>query len=172
MKRLLFVLLAFCFAFTGFARHLKGGFFTYKYLSQTATEISYKVTLTVYMECNASGGQVDAEIPITFFEKGTGRIQEVRNVKLLEQFLLSKNFDEKCISGDQTGCYYRIVIYDLATITLPLNSNGYTVSYQRCCRIEGINNVTNSQDIGNTYSVDIPGTSVALNAEKNSSALI
>ena len=63
------------------------------------------------------------------------------------------------------------MIYDLGKITLPLNANGYTVSYQRCCRIEGINNVTNSQNIGNTYSVDIPGRAIALNAEKNSSAL-
>jgi gliding motility-associated-like protein len=170
MNRLFLTVLLLSFAFTGFARHLKGGFFTYTYLGQTSTEIRYHVTLTVYMECNATGGQIDPSIPFTFFEKGTSRIEQNVDVPITTQFLLSKTADEKCISGDQTGCYYKIVIYDLATISLPLNSNGYTISYQRCCRINGINNVLNSQDIGNTYSIDIPGRSVAPNAETNSSA--
>jgi len=169
-RRLLITILLLFFAFTGFTRHLKGGFFTYTYLSQSATEIRYHVTLTVYMECNATGGQIDPTIPFTFFEKGTGRIERTIDVSMSTPFLLQKTSDEKCISGDQRGCYYKIVIYDLATITLPLNSNGYTVSYQRCCRIDGINNITNSQDLGNTYSIDIPGRAVAPNAETNSSA--
>src|SRR6186997_1818694 len=169
-RRLLITILLLFFAFTGFTRHLKGGFFTYTYLSQSATEIRYHVTLTVYMECNATGGQIDPTIPFTFFEKGTGRIERTIDVSMSTPFLLQKTSDEKCISGDQRGCYYKIVIYDLATITLPLNSNGYTVSYQRCCRIDGINNITNSQDLGNTYSIDIPGWAVAPNAETNSSA--
>ena len=168
-RRLIITILLLFFAFTGFTRHLKGGFFTYTYLSQTATEIRYHVTLTLYMECNATGGQIDPTIPFTFFEKGTNRLERTVDVSIKEQFLLSKTADEKCISGDQTGCYYKIVVYDLATITLPLNSNGYTVSYQRCCRISGINNITNSQDLGNTYSIDIPGKAVGLNVETNSS---
>ena len=67
MNRLSFTILLLCLAFTGFARHLKGGFFTYRYLDRTATTIRYNITLTLYMECNATGGQIDLEVPFTFF---------------------------------------------------------------------------------------------------------
>jgi gliding motility-associated-like protein len=170
MKRLLLFLILLSCSFAGFAKHLKGGFFTYKYLGQTATEIRYKVTLTVYMECGATGGQIDAEIPFTFYEKGKNIAERNVLVSISNQFTLDKTEDDECITGDQRGCYYKIVIYELASITLPLSSVGYTVSYQRCCRIDGINNLTNSGNIGNTYSVDIPGTMTAANAERNSSA--
>jgi gliding motility-associated-like protein len=169
MNRLVFTILLLCFAFTGFARHLKGGFFTYTYLGKDATSIQYHVTLTVYMECNASE-QITDEIPFTFFDARTGG--QVANIyaPMSQQYLLRKDADDKCISGDQRGCYYKIVIYDLKTVSLPLNNNGYIVSYQRCCRINNINNVENSGSIGNTYSITIPGNSVAPNAETNNSA--
>jgi hypothetical protein len=105
MNRLFLTVLLLSFAFTGFARHLKGGFFTYTYLGQTSTEIRYHVTLTVYMECNATGGQIDPSIPFTFFEKGTSRIEQNVDVPITTQFLLSKTADEKCNTGDPTVCY-------------------------------------------------------------------
>lgn len=170
MKRLLLFFALLFFAFTGFTRHLKGGFFTYTYLSKTATEIQYRVTLTVYMECSATGGQINNIIPFTFFDGLTGAMVANIDVSISNQYLLEKTADDKCISGDQRGCYYKIVIYDLPSVTLPINNNGYTVAYQRCCRINNINNVENSGSIGNTYSIKIPGNSVAPNAETNKSA--
>lgn len=170
MNRLLFTILLLCLAFTGFARHLKGGFFTYRYLDRTATTIRYNITLTLYMECNATGGQIDLEVPFTFFDAVTGAQVNNIDVPMSEQRFLRKGSDEKCISGDQTGCYYQIITYDLGSISLPINTNGYTVSYQRCCRINDINNVENSGSIGNTYTITIPGNSVAPDAMTNSSA--
>lgn len=170
MNRLVFIISFLCLAFTSFAAHIKGGFFTYKYLGQTATEISYQVTLTVYMEINATGGQIDNTIPFTFFDAKTGvQVNKVAVTKTSEEFL-EKISDEICITQDQRGRYYKVVKYDLANVTLPLNTNGYTISYQRCCRINGINNLQNSGSVGNTYSITIPGSSVAPNAQTNNSA--
>jgi gliding motility-associated-like protein len=170
MNRLLLTISLLFIASLGFARHLKGGFFTYTYLSKTATSITYNVTLTLYMECNASGGQLDGEVNFTFFDVGTGQMYVNERVTLTRQYLLEKGTDEQCITGDQRECYYKIVTYDLSSITLPINSKGYTVSYQRCCRIEGINNIEGSGEIGNTYSINIPGTATAPGAEMNNSA--
>ena len=40
-------------------------------------------------------------------------------------------------------------------------AGGYTIAYQRCCRISGIENISgNSSDDGATYSCDIPGTDI------------
>lgn len=169
-RRLLITILLLFFAFTGFARHLKGGFFTYTYLGQSATEIRYHVKLTVYMECNATGSQVDPSVFFTFFNAGTNSFVRTESVTISNQYFLTKTTDEKCINGDQRECYYKIVEYELASVSLPINSAGYTISYQRCCRIAGINNIENSESIGNTYSITIPGPTTAPNAEKNNSA--
>lgn len=170
MNRLIVTIIFLLFATVGFGRHLKGGFFTYKYISKTGSTITYSVTLTVYMECNATGMQVDETVNFTFFDAGTNT--QVRNVpvNLTRQYQLGKTSDEQCITGDQRVCYYKIVIYELGSVELPINDKGYTIAYQRCCRIDGINNLVGSGQIGNTYAITIPGTTVALGAEMNNSA--
>lgn len=82
---------------------------------------------------------------------------------------MNKNFDEPCITGNETGCYYTVVVYELNSIELPITTGGYTFSYQRCCRIAGIINVPGSGAIGNTFSIKIPGTATAPGAETNNS---
>ena len=55
-------------------------------------------------------------------------------------------------------------------ISLPPTADGYTVTYQRCCRINGISNLSNSGSFGATYTADIPGTSSLPDAPENNSA--
>ena len=51
-----------------FAAHIKGGFFTYQYLGAgSGTNLRYRVTLTVYMICNPSSGQLSNPINFSFF---------------------------------------------------------------------------------------------------------
>lgn len=173
MKRflLLFIL------FTGlsqlsFANHIKGGFFTYKYLGAGATagSLKYNVTLTVYMQCFPNDGQVTDPINFTIFDGSTNQFIRNVSVPLTKRYELGKSRDEECITGDQSGCYYTIIVYDLSSIDLPSNANGYTFSYERCCRIAGVENIQNSNSVGNTYSITIPGASVGQNAQQNSSA--
>jgi gliding motility-associated-like protein len=170
MNRLVLLFILLLTAFSSSARHLKGGFFTYRYISSTTSTITYEVTLNVYMECNATGQQIDPDVNFSFFATATGSFVRNENVKKTSEYLLSKGSDEKCISGNQAVCFYKIVTYQLGSVTLAINSGGYTVSYQRCCRIEDINNISGSGQVGNTYSISIPGTAVAANAEKNNSA--
>jgi gliding motility-associated-like protein len=174
MKKLFFFILLSCLYLFASAEHLKGGFFTYKYLGQGSdpTKLRYSITLTVYMNCNAefNPGQLSNPIPFTIYNAGTGQFIR-REVPISQRFRLSKSADEECIDGDQRNCYYYIVIYDLPDIELDANTAGYVISYQRCCRIIDIKNVTgNSSTYGNTYSIKIPGSNVGQNAQQNSSA--
>src|SRR5215472_7860152 len=156
------------------ASHIKGGFFTYQYLgpgSQNPSNLRFRITLTVYMICFPTDEQLDNPINFTFFDGTTYQYIQDVSVSITSQYRLGKVKDDECISGDQTGCYYYIVVYDLPFIELAPRQNGYTISYQRCCRITGMQNVTNSNQVGNTYSITIPGTSVGMNAEKNSSPI-
>ena len=165
MKRILLTIFLF-FCFLGaFSRHIKGGFFNYQYLGPGVSNPAsnrYKITLTVYMDCTAMGNQIDESVNFTVFN-GTNFIQ-IDNITVLQKdnYLLQKLYDDPCITGDQAICYYRIVTYVLPSYELPPVINGYTISYQRCCRIENMDNIVGSGSIGNTYTIQIPGTSSSL----------
>lgn len=153
-----------------FAAHIKGGFFTYQYLGAgSGTNLRYRVTLTVYMVCNPNSGQLSNPINFTFFNGASGQLVNNISVPITNQYTLSKLYDEPCITGNEVGCYYLIVVYDLPSVELPAIPEGYIVSYQRCCRIAGINNLTNSSAVGNTFTIRIPGSGTGQNAQINSS---
>ena len=175
MKKPLLTILLFISWTYAFSGHIKGGFFNYQYLGagiSDPSKLNYKVTLTSYMECNAGLGQVDPYINITIFNGATSNIYTSLRVFKTQDYLLQKNYMDPCISGDQTACYYKIVVYELNNLELPVSPEGYTISYQRCCRIKNMDNISNSSDIGITYTIQIPGTSSLVpDAIKNSSPI-
>lgn len=151
------------------AAHIKGGFFTYKYLGSSGGNLQYSVTLTVYMICGPSSGQVSDPINFSIFNAATGQFLQNASVGITSRFDLGKTFDEPCITGNQIACYYTVIVYELPLIELPATPSGYIFSYQRCCRIPGINNVSASGNVGNTFAITIPGTAIGQNAETNNS---
>ncbi len=171
-KSLLTILLSVIFCGV-FAAHIKGGFFTYKYLGPGSNNTNkYRITLTVYMVCNPSSGQLSTDINFTVFHAASNTQYANAPVKITRQYQLSKTEADPCIIGDQLGCYYTIVQYELDNYELPVSTDGYRISYQRCCRIASMDNVENSATVGNTYSIVIPGTSSPVpNADKNSSPI-
>ena len=171
MKRFLLTILIFISLLpVAEAAHIKGGFFTYQYLGPgSGTNLKYKITLTVYMICTANSQQVSSSINFSIFSASTNQFIRDESVSISNQYFLDKVFDEPCITGDQRKCYYLIVVYDLPSVELPSTPDGYTIAYQRCCRIAGINNVVGSGNVGNTFSINIPGTAAGVNTEMNSS---
>lgn len=152
------------------AAHIKGGFFSYEYLGPgQGTNLRYRITLTVYMICNPTTGQLSNPINFSIFNAGNNQFIQNVSVPITNQYNLGKAADEPCITGDQSGCYYTIVVYDLPVIELASSAAGYIIAYQRCCRIAGINNIQNSGAVGNTFSIQIPGTNILPGAETNSS---
>ncbi len=171
MKRILF-LVALCLALAApaFAAHIKGGFFTYKYLGPgSAGRLRYQVTLTVYMVWNATPAQANSSVTFTFYDAQTFRLVDKKTVSVTSDYILAKTTDDPCITGDQRENYYKIMIYDLSEIELPASPGGHIVSYQRCCRISGVVNIASSGTIGNTYSINIPGTNAPQNGFDNKS---
>ncbi|HET9056964.1 MAG TPA: PKD domain-containing protein [Chitinophagaceae bacterium] len=171
-KRILFLLLSGFVIAPTFARHLKGGFFNYQYLGpgSASNTAKYKIILTLYLDCDATGNQIDETVNFSFFDAGSNALLKNTNVVKTNDYFLAKLSDEECITGDQSGCYYRIITYELAETELTITNSGYIVSYQRCCRIDNIVNITNSGSVGNTYSIKIPGKVGGINAETNNSA--
>ena len=174
MKKILFSLILSITLLNVSASHIKGGFFTYKYLGVgiiDPTKSRFDITLTVYMDTAATGpGQINNPIDFGVYDGGTLSLIETVSVPISNDYYLSKLYDEPCISGNQQRKYYRIIEYKLTNKELSPNLNGYIFCYQRCCRIASIENITNGAFVGTSYMIKIPGTILGLNADKNSSS--
>lgn len=179
MKKIFFtIFIVFCF-FQNYAAHIKGGFFTYEYLGpgiNNPTFLRYKITLTIYSSPNPSigpgpGTQIWDPINYTIFRGKNTTPFDLVSVNIKQQYLLSKLFASPCITGTNlTGPYYHIITYELNNYELPPSPDGYTISYQKCCRLNNMDNLTGSGSVGNTWSIDIPGTNAPIpNADHNSS---
>ena len=173
MKRFLFVTLLSTFTSFAFANHTKGGWMYYEYLGvgNTANTLKYRITLKLYTICDLNSGQFNPTINFSIFNGNTN--QNISNIPVTyssETNIGNCTAQEchPCINPIPTICY-KIVTYE-TVVDLPITTAGYTVAYQRCCRIIGIQNIQSpSNSIGETWTVKIPGTAIT-GAETNSSA--
>ena len=162
MKKYFTSLLLFliCFSKTGFAKHLKGGWIQYQYIStdSVAKTNKYKITVRQYLSCESTGSQIDADIYLGIFDGWTNTSLKVLTVTKTGTDNLCMTTYDPCITPAPNPCdvCYRIDKYEV-TVDLPFNDAGYTLAVQRCCRIDGIINLVNSGDIGVTYFNKIPG---------------
>jgi gliding motility-associated-like protein len=177
MRKIIFTLGFFVIACTSFANHTKGGYMYYEYLGPGIANPAYnryKVTLKVYMSCQATGNQINDPINITYFNLDNSSIFANRSVALASIISISNCTLPSCypcFSSIPSVCY-KIVTYIDNNVELPTNAQGYTVSYSRCCRIIGIVNLQSpSNNLGATWKIDIPGQAIGNNADKNNSAV-
>ena len=158
------------------AAHIRGGEIYYRYIGQGAAPNSsrYTVTLKLYIDCFQNNpGQLNTEAPITIFLKATNvQFGPVIIAPMSdEKFIRYDPNSNPCISNPPTDVCYRLRYYQI-TIDLPDDPQGYVISYQRCCRIQNIQNIAgSSNDLGATYLCEIPGTNLLPGAQKNSSPL-
>ena len=156
------------------ARHIKGGWIYYQSMGGSPGQpgkLTYRLSLKLYRDCNPSSpGQNPDDINFTIFR--TADNVQVANVKALKtnEYTLSKGSFSNCINPKPVICY---IIFEYATtVDLDPIPGGYTVSFQRCCRIDGIVNVSPpSQSEGITYTTTIPGTTLDTGHPLNSSPL-
>lgn len=168
MKRFLIILTFLIVSKPLFAEHITGGQIFYTYTGQSDGLYNYHVTLYLYRDSLSAGAQLDPTAAMAVFDKSTGVMvwnasaprTLVRNLHLYAP--------GPCITNPPT-VVYQIGHYEF-DISLPASVSGYTIAYQRCCRINGISNLSSSGGQGATYTADIPGTSSLPNAPENNSA--
>jgi len=169
MKKL-FILLCICFiADIAEAAHLKGGWIQYEYLGDgtNAGTSRYKITVRQYMEFLSSGGQIDASVSLGIFNAQTNVFLQTLIIPLNTTDLPVKQYYDPCVNP-KPRVDYRIDTYT-TTVDLPNINGGYTLSVQRCCRIDGIINVFSvSNSTGIMYSTNISGIINGVDYTKNS----
>jgi gliding motility-associated-like protein len=143
-----------------FASHIVGGEMMYTYAGRSGNNYLYNIKLYVYFDCkNAFPGVIDSDvssITIHVFDN-SNRSNAIRS--LSKQNL--RGFDQKtiadlnynCITTKPNQCVER---YTYTTqLSLPANSEGYTITFERCCRNEIIDNIRFPGSTGATYWTEI-----------------
>lgn len=145
-------------AFWASGAHLVGGEISYTCNGNN----NYTIKLKIYRDCNSTGAPFDPNAYIAIFDGVTG--VEVTSVSPAPAsiILLPAILNNPCLQTPPNVCT-EMATY-LATIKLPPRANGYTLTYQRCCRNGTINNIPNPGVWGNTYTVKIPPNDVSCNS--------
>lgn len=173
-KIIVFSLLLFSFS-VSFASHISGGEMIYQYLGpgSSPNTKSYRITLKLFRDNTCTGC---ADMP------GTVRIGIFNNdnnshiglspfdIGLASEINVPATPAPICMTNPPT-LNYSMGSYVLE-IDLPNNANGYTASYQTCCRITPMENVQTvpppGQGEGSTYLCIIPGTNQLANGNNSS----
>lgn len=129
------------------AKHIIGGDMTYVCNGGGF----YTVTLKVYRDCNSGGAQYDDP---AFFGIYRGSTLIGQREAFTQNVGTIAPDDNPCVEVSSPPCV-QTATYTLSNLSLPPNNQTYTVSYQRCCRNETINNIVNPGDVGVTYTVEI-----------------
>lgn len=149
------------------AGHIAGGEMFYRYIGPGTTPDSkiFEVTLRLFRDCNPinnSNGQAPPPLPTAVT---LGVFVNETNLPFLSSVPVARTTEGSVTLQSPYECIQNPprVCYEVSTYTtrvdLPDNLQGYTISFQTCCRINGLSNVSGGS-IGSTYLCNIPGTSL------------
>jgi gliding motility-associated-like protein len=170
MKRIFLFITALLFGNLLFANHITGGEMYYTLVKQSGNDYTYHVVLKLYRDCfaPANAAQLDPDAAIAIFRNGSNNMVWNQNVNMTFKESLNLGSPSECILAPPKVCY-EVGHYEF-DVTLPGVAEGYTIAYQRCCRIADINNLQISNSVGATYTAQIPGTAILANGPANNSA--
>lgn len=147
------------------AAHIVGGEVVYSFVSKTATTTTYDVTVILFRDNLCTGcAALPASVDIGIYNKDNGLIVgNFINVSRNNEVPLQVTQSPPCLLNapnfNYSGGYY------ITRITVANNEAGYTVAYQTCCRVSGIQNAPDrgASGQGATYATDLPGLNVGAN---------
>ncbi len=151
------------------ARHIKGGEISYQYIGPGDNGSDrYILMLRLFLDCSATSSQLDASVSIAIYQISNNTQVQFSPFTLPltgDQFITLRS-PNPCIQNPSPVCY-RLRTYTLQ-VDLPKSNSGYTAIFQRCCRIDGINNLNPNTSIGSSYVTEIHGSD-AVQSGTNSS---
>lgn len=155
-KSLAFSVLFLLYGSALFATHIVGGEMQYECLGfNSATQTGeYRITLKVYRDCYNGVPWFDYPAHIGIYT-GDGQFVKKVDVPPLSNDTLPIQLDNPCLLAPNGLCV-NVARYE-AMATLPYNASGYYFVYQRCCRNEILNNITDPEQTGATYFVFASG---------------
>ncbi|MEO8766325.1 MAG: PKD domain-containing protein [Ginsengibacter sp.] len=160
MKRFLYLIISLGLSLPAFAIHIVGGEMIYEYLGPGANPgfKKYRITLKLFRDQFSGGAPMPVSVFIGVFDgvnqyEGPNQPYEVPLTR--EDDVTVNPFPPCVVNADPIS--YHVGLY-VKELDLPNNVNGYTATYQTCCRVSPLANVSdnNSSGAGSTYSCYIP----------------
>ena len=149
------------------ADHITGGEMYYTAAGISNGEYQYNVVLKLFMRCNSGRFFSDPTV-ISVFDRVTGEHIKDISVPLGNQENLTLSNTNPCITDPPTVCY--IVGYFYFRVSVPASTNGYLLSSQVNYRVAGISNLGSYNQVGATYTAEIPGNAARADGPANNSA--
>jgi len=152
------------------ASHIVGGEMTYRYLGDSTSGLLefhlYSVSLSIYEDClNGQREAIAEDNPayLAVFDASThNMIQLDTSIFYKSSVSVPANFSNSCVANIPQLCLLKKTF--VKNYALPLNSSGYVVAYQRCCRNNAIINIMSPGDNGSTYYCTLPSGSITNNS--------
>lgn len=137
------------------ASHLVGGDISVKWISGN----NFEITVNVYRDCkNANtGAYLDRPIVVGIYDLVSNNIYRAIQIPLIDSAILVMGDGCNHISQDQICVQHGIY---RTTATIDSNSNGYYISWLRCCRNGIIDNIADPGETGMVLYTEIPDPSL------------
>lgn len=171
MKTFLVLIITLFSFLPAFANHIAGGELFYEYLGAGSTPNTgkYKLTMRLFRDCHSPGQTLETEtVKIGIYN--TRNLSFYSTVQLALQRpvpTISLNTGAiPCLLNAPEVCF-QIGIFT-GTVELPSSTDGYTLSWIRCCRIDNIANLGVGTGVGGTFVTKIPGTSTLPTGQNSS----
>jgi hypothetical protein len=152
LKSLMLILtLIICQQTDSLASHIVGGSMNYECLGND----EYRISLKIYRDCENGnpGAYFDDPLIIGVFDAQNNTY--IRSITIL----MTQNSDDTISNYYPDTCLAPNICVHTAdyttTTTLPFNSSGYVLSYQRCCRANVVINVLDPNTSGMTLATEI-----------------
>jgi gliding motility-associated-like protein len=146
----------FIFPFEIFAFHIIGGEIYYTCNGNN----NYTITMIVYRDCsNPNAAPFDNPASIAIYN-ADHTLYQALDVYYTSYTSVDPDLSNPCLIAPPGVCVEQ-AIYE-ADIFLPNATGGYDITYQRCCRNTSVVNIIDPQNTGATYTIRIPGSSLAI----------
>jgi gliding motility-associated-like protein len=159
IKIICLVLALIMLSFKGFCKHIKGGEIHYTYLGPSPTQPGYdryELRLRLFISCQSTTGQLETSVILGIYRTSDAGLVDNVEALLSRSQLISLTSPSPCIVHPTAVCYW---IREFTVIEeLPKDPDGYMVIFQRCCRIDGIENIVPNVNVGASYFCQIQGT--------------
>ena len=170
MKKFLFFLLIVFSVLPAVARHITGGEIIYNCIGPGSgpNTKSYTITLRLFRDNDCTNcAQMPPSVSLGIFNNDNNTLfGGYRVVSLTSTEPVPILAAPLCIINTPPLNYS--VGYYTFNADLPDNFKGYTITYQTCCRVNGIINIGLAEKIGATYVGSIPGSQTLPSGTDNS----
>ena len=152
-----------------YAAHLLGGDISYLCLGKNAQGLNqYEISVSVMKDCVGSPNwpigntPFDKTIRVRIFDGGTSKFVKEITLNRQDSTFLVPVTNDSCGIYMEKNCFSRATYR--TTVFLPDNLNGYHITWSRCCLVNNLTNISNSDGVGMTLSGFIPNTGLCNNS--------